>query len=287
MLSEPTFSPRAVFQTRRAVGFRARAVAALCSGLVTIGVSGQAPVSGPPAFIVDAYPDRATNPEAVERGRALFMAYGCAFCHGPDIRGGNGGPSLLRSQLVQRDVAGETIGPVIRGGVPNTLMTGFALDDNELVDIAEFLHSFDISSRDPARNRPETIVTGDAAAGRRYFDAHCGGCHSVRDDLLGIGGRYEDARDLQTNWLMPRNPPPTIARVIMATGEIIEGTLAHIDEFMVSVVLESGWRQSFQRRSADDPRVELRDPLAAHKQLLTMYTDADIHNVTAYLTTIE
>jgi len=276
-----------VFRTRGAVGFGLRALAALCCGLVTISVSGQAPISGPPAHIVNAYPDRVTDPAAVERGRALFMAYGCAFCHGPDIRGGNGGPSLLRSQLVQRDEAGEAIGPVIRSGVPNTLMTGFALDDDEIADIAEFLHSFDLSSRDPARNRPETIVTGEPAAGRRYFAAHCEGCHSVNDDLRGIGGRYEDARELQTNWLMPRNPPPTIARVTTATGETVEGPLAHVDEFTVSVILESGWRRSFQRRSADNPRVELRDPLAAHKQLLPMYTDADIHNVTAFLTTIE
>lgn len=250
-------------------------------------VMAQAPVSGPPAFIVDAYPERTTDPEAVERGRALFTAYGCAFCHGPDIRGGSGGPNLLRSQLVLRDDAGETIAPVVRGGVPNTLMTGFDLDDDEISDIAEFLHSFDLSSRDPARNRPESIVTGDAAAGRRYFAAHCDGCHSVRDDLRGIRSRYADARTLQTNWLMPRNAPPVTARVTTDSGEVVEGTLARMDEFLVTILLPDGRRRSFTRTSSDEPQVEIQDPLQGHKQLLRTYADSDIHDVTAYLVTID
>jgi len=37
----------------------------------------------------------------------------------------------------------------------------------------------------------------------------------------------------------------------------------------------------------DVPRVEIRDPLAAHKEMLQTYTDSDIHNVTAYLVTLK
>ena len=33
-------------------------------------------------------------------------------------------------------------------------------------------------------------------------------------------------------------------------------------------------------------RVELRDPLQPHKELLPIYTDNDIHNVTAYLASL-
>ena len=32
--------------------------------------------------------------------------------------------------------------------------------------------------------------------------------------------------------------------------------------------------------------VEILDPLAPHKALLSKYTDADIHNVTAYLVSL-
>jgi cytochrome c oxidase cbb3-type subunit 3 len=251
------------------------------------GASAQAPVSGPPAHIVGAYPERITDPEAVERGRAFYAAYGCAFCHGEDIRGGSGGPSLLRSQLVQRDQAGETIAPVIRGGVPNTLMVGMNLADNEIEDIAEFLHSFELSSRDPARNRPETIVTGDAAAGRRYFEQHCTRCHSVTGDLRGVASRYADPRELQTNWLMPREAPPVTVRVTTNAGEIVEGTLSRMDEFSVSLELADGWQRSFKRMSNTEPRIELDNPLEAHENMLAVYTDPDIHNVTAYLVTID
>jgi cytochrome c oxidase cbb3-type subunit 3 len=33
--------------------------------------------------------------------------------------------------------------------------------------------------------------------------------------------------------------------------------------------------------------VELHDPLAAHRELLHKYTDADIHNILAYLETLK
>jgi mono/diheme cytochrome c family protein len=239
-----------------------------------------------PAFLQGAYKERVTNPEAVARGKALYDAYGCAFCHGPDTRGGNQGPSLLRSQLVQRDQAGETIGPVIRNGVPNTTMVGFALEPEQIADIAEFLHSFVLDSRDPARQRPASIVTGNPRAGRRYFDAHCAECHSVSEDLRGIAARYPDPVELQTSWLMPRNAPPTRVRVMAPDGEVTEGRLARIDEFVVSVALDDGTQRSFARAGAV-PQVEIQDPLAAHKALLPRYSDPDIHDVTAYLVTIE
>ena len=275
-----------------AVGSSTRIGAALCACLVaytgTVDLArAQAPPPPPqPAFLQGAYPARETNPEAVARGKALYDGYGCAFCHGADTRGGNQGPSLLRSQLVQRDQAGETIGPIIRTGVPNTTMVGFALEPEQIADIAEFLHSFGLDSRDPARQRPASIVTGNARAGRRYFDAECAECHSVSDDLRGVAARYPDPVDLQTNWLMPRNPPPTRVRVTVPDGEVIEGRLARIDEFVVGVALDDGTQRSFERVGAV-PQVEILDPLAAHKELLPMYTDRDIHDVTAYLVTIE
>jgi mono/diheme cytochrome c family protein len=48
----------------------------------------------------NAYPDRPPgDPAAIERGKALY-GVNCQFCHGADIRGGDGGPSLLRSAVV-------------------------------------------------------------------------------------------------------------------------------------------------------------------------------------------
>jgi len=35
------------------------------------------------------------------------------------------------------------------------------------------------------------------------------------------------------------------------------------------------------------PKVLVRDPLQAHKELLAVYTDKDIHDLTAYLVTLK
>ena len=37
------------------------------------------------------------------------------------------------------------------------------------------------------------------------------------------------------------------------------------------------------RRNGDVPKVDVRDPLEAHRNLLPTYTDKDIHDLTAYL----
>src|SRR5438309_9882325 len=65
-----------------------------------------------------AYPQRPPADSAVlERGKALYSV-NCQFCHGADTRGGDSGPSLLRSQLVQNDQNGEVIAPIVQDGRP-------------------------------------------------------------------------------------------------------------------------------------------------------------------------
>jgi cytochrome c oxidase cbb3-type subunit 3 len=41
------------------------------------------------------------------------------------------------------------------------------------------------------------------------------------------------------------------------------------------------------RRSGDVPKVDIVDPLEGHRSLLGVLTDADMHNVTAYLVTLK
>src|SRR5258706_7941670 len=56
------------------------------------------------------------DPAAIARGRALYGVR-CGACHGADLRGGDqGGPNLLRSQILLTDQHGENIVPVIRDG---------------------------------------------------------------------------------------------------------------------------------------------------------------------------
>src|SRR5262245_17749664 len=70
-----------------------------CSALAQTQNCTPEPAIGPR---VEAYPARTTDPVAVARGATVYERNGCSFCHGKDTRGGDGGPSLLRSQLVLR-----------------------------------------------------------------------------------------------------------------------------------------------------------------------------------------
>ena len=79
------------------------------------------------------------DPAAVERGRKAFVA-SCGFCHGNDATG-NRAPDLIRSPLVNRDVSGNLIGPVIKNGRPvNPLTAKFASGPAQLD--GEELHRF-------------------------------------------------------------------------------------------------------------------------------------------------
>ena len=245
-----------------------------------------------------AYPKRPpADPAVLERGKALYGT-NCQFCHGADTRGGDSGPSLLRSQLVQDDRSGELVATVLAAGRPPA-MPKFNFSQAQTSDIAAFLHSFDINSRDPARMRPESIVTGDAKSGEAFFAKTCASCHSASGDLKGIASKFPDARALQQWWLVPggdgrgRGAPnpltaklePVTATITTPDGRKYEGRLMRIDEFAVSIVESDGTTRSF-RRDREVPIVDIRDPLQPHRALLRTYTDRDIHDVTAYLVSL-
>jgi cytochrome c oxidase cbb3-type subunit III len=264
-----------------------RCVAALVLlGTPLIGGAEEAAQTIPDWIKVPAYPVKATDPAAVERGRNLFMGNGCSFCHGQDARGGNGGPSLLRSQRVLHDKNGEMLLDPITKGVANTAMVAFPLKAADVADIAAFLHSFPASGYDKARILPKQFVTGDARAGKKYFDRTCASCHSPDRDLKGLATRYPEPRALQQHWLMPHGATPVTAVLTAANGDRTEGALLHIDEFLVTLRLADGTQRSFERDGAM-PKVEVHDPRAPHQNLLPLYADRDIHNLTAYLVTLK
>ena len=264
----------------------------------------QAPASGrptPPGRIggagIGAYPAREPgDPAAVERGRNIYST-NCAFCHGADTRGGASGPSLLRSATVLDDKNGELIGPVVQAGRPDRGMPKFPLSNDQIADLAIFLHSFTVNGYDPSRQRPATIVVGNAAAGEAVFKTKCASCHSTTGDLQGLATRMPDARTLQQGWLMPGStvgrgggPMPARARpprviVTLPSGQKFEGELERVDDFFVALKTADGSRRAF--RTTADTKVDVKDPLVAHRELLSTYTDAEIHNVTAFLVTLK
>jgi len=107
----------------------------------------------------------------------------CNFCHGSDARGGEGGPNLLRSEIVLNDQRGELIAPVVQNGRGE--MPKLNLSTNQIADIAAFIHNFEVAGYDRSRMTPPSILTGDAKAGEAAFKARCASCHSATGDLKG------------------------------------------------------------------------------------------------------
>jgi len=237
------------------------------------------------------------DPAILERGQGLY-AVSCASCHGSEARGGESGPNLIRSAVVLDDQNGELLLPIVRAGRPERGMPPRPdLTEPQVRDIATFLRNLRTSGRDPARNRPATIVVGEATAGHAYFAATCGKCHSASGDLKGIGTKYPDPRQLQQAWLAGTaaggrgapagaRPKPITITVTLPTGEKVVGAQARLDDFIVSIRLADGSTRTFTR-NGDVPKLDIHDPLQPHRELVPTYLDRDIHNLTAYLVTLK
>ena len=174
-------------------------------------------------------------------------------------------------------------------------MPKFTLTDDQIADVAAFVHTFRAAGYDESRVKPPSIVVGDAKAGETFFGANAASCHSATGDLRGLATKIADPRLLQQTWLLPGSgagrggPPPvqvkpTTVTVTLPSGEKVEGTLDRVDDFVVALTQADGTRRSFST-NGDTPKVEIHDPLQPHKDLLKVYSDTDIHNVTAYLVT--
>ena len=241
------------------------------------------------------------DPEEIKKGRGLYTVY-CRACHGNDLRGGDqGGPNLLRSQLVLNDQNGELILPVVQNGRMNPgmpVMPPLNIPEADVRAIATFIHSVAASARGqgapPAGDPVElNILVGDANAGRAYFASKCTACHTEKD-MQGIATRVGEPVDLQNYWVAGGGrggrgggaASPVTVIVTEASGQNVEGRLIRLDDFMVVLVQADGTPRSF-RRDGDVPKIEVRDPREAHRKLLPTYTDKDIHDVTAYLVTLK
>lgn len=222
---------------------------------------------------------------AAARGEKLF-APNCGFCHGEKARGGSG-PNLVRSTLVLHDEKSELIGPAVAKGFPDKGMPAFPnFSAAELADIAQYLHLQVELVANRGTYKRLNVVTGNAAAGEAYFSTACKTCHSVTGDLAHIGSRYEPDQ-LQNRFIWPaggRGGARQKVTVTLSGGQKITGTVRRMDDFDISITDAAGTYHSWPRQSV---KVELEDRLAGHRLLLDKYTDADMHNLTAYLVTLK
>jgi cytochrome c oxidase cbb3-type subunit 3 len=244
------------------------------------------------------------DPVQIARGKTLY-GVSCTGCHGVDLRGGDlGGPNLLRSQIALSDQDSELILPIIQGSRQSAGMPAIPMSPEDGKAVAAYVRSVVATigkqGMPPSVGLPPpSVLVGKASAGQEYFAAKCISCHSSTGDLRGIATRIPDPKTLQNMWVSGGGGGrrsattadessariPTVI-VTLPSGESAEGRLVRIDDFYVTLKLADGTVRTF-RRDGDTPRVEVRDPVKAHRDLLAVYTDKDIHDVTAYLVTLK
>lgn len=252
-----------------------------------------------PASPASKRPPKTATPQSypadqIEIGRSRFASQ-CGFCHGRDAEGGESGPDLTRSVLVAEDLRGDRIGPAIRQGRPEKGMPAFTLSDIDEAAIVAFLHDAKAVADAAGGGRRSVDVddlqTGNVEAGRRYFHGAggCAACHALTGSFATIGSRFTGLALLQ-RMLYPGSgrdagPRPALAVTVTThAGQVVSGKLAYRDEFTISVIDTEGWTRSFPINLVT---ISGDDPLRAHIEQLSKYTDNDMHDVFAYLQTLK
>ena len=230
----------------------------------------------------------AFTPQQIEGGGALFQQ-NCAFCHGRDAAGGESGPDLTRSKLVASDKDGEAIGNVVRNGRMEKGMPRFNLPEAEIMQLVAFVHSQQDKAMSQSGDRrgveESDLHTGDAAEGKQFFNGAggCAACHSPEKDLAGVATKFTGLR-LEEQMLYPRDVKKSQVSVTNRTGQTITGTIAYQDEFTVALTDSFGQYHSWPK---DAVKYTVEDPLKGHQELLSKYTDSDVHNLLAYMQTLK
>jgi cytochrome c oxidase cbb3-type subunit 3 len=220
----------------------------------------------------------------IEAGNTQFQQK-CAFCHGRDAGGGETGPDLTRSKLVQDDVNGDKIGDVVRNGRPGK-MPPFDVSEAEMKDLAAFIHAQQAKAASAGKRKGVDVAdlqTGNAEAGRRYFEGAgtCSKCHSATGDLAHIASKYQGLQ-LEQHMLYPRDAKST-ATVTLPSGKVLQGKVEYHDEFTLGIVLADGTYRSWP---VGKIKYKIDAPQEAHAELFSKYTDDDIHNLMAYIQTL-
>ena len=90
----------------------------------------------------------------------------------------------------------------------------------------------------------------------------------------------------------PPRPPYTEPTAVKATvttpsGPSFTGAIVRLTDFDVVLYDQSTGQMRSWLRNGDVPKVVVSDPLQAHVDMLSKWTDADMHNMTAYLASLK
>ncbi len=232
---------------------------------------------------------RSYPPEQVRAGQPLFSAH-CGFCHGRDAMGGETGPDLTRAASVAADVRGNTIGPLVRNGRVDKGMPSFSLGDADIAAIVAFIHdqTSNAASLTGGRRAVEVadLQTGNAEAGKRYFGDRLLEMPLARPATLPAsrpdwkGSRSSSGCCIRPA-PRPRRTPRSPSHRRPARSSLVRSPIATSSRSRSPI--SPGAYRAFP---ADRVKFIVDDPLQAHVEQLGKYTDADMHNVLAYLQTL-
>jgi mono/diheme cytochrome c family protein len=235
------------------------------------------------------------SPEAVNRGLPAYNST-CGYCHGARGKGGQAGPDLIASTVTLHDEDGVQLAKYVRGP-GHSKVAKVEFTDDQMADIAAYLHSRVIYASGRGDVRLAEVLVGDPKAGEFYFNGSggCSKCHSPAGNLKGIGAKY-DVATLQDRLVMPRagrggfgrgsNANAPYAVVTLPSGERFKGAPVRVTDFDVVIRLEDESTKTWARERGV-PKVEIVDPLQAHIDIMTHLSDTDMHNLTAYLATLK
>jgi cytochrome c oxidase cbb3-type subunit 3 len=230
-----------------------------------------------------AAPDKA----AAARGAPLFQQ-NCAFCHGLQARGATG-PNLITSGEVLDDDHGQQLVAFLKKGRPEKGMPAYAaMSDEQLRDIAEFLHLEVEEVANRGTYRVLNILVGDAAKGRTYVEAHCMACHT-EETFAHFASKFRSPDQLQRGWIWPARGADDrlaiTATVKTRDGATVAGRVTQVSDFRVTLVDRAGQTHVIERAAGVE--VEMKDPLEAHQRMIMTLANDDMHNVTAYMETLK
>jgi cytochrome c oxidase cbb3-type subunit III len=166
---------------------------------------------------------------------------------------------------------------------------GIDLTNEQVSDIAAYIHSFRVGGYDISRMTPPSILVGDAAAGEKAFQARCAGCHSPTGDLKGIASKYSNPKRLQNTFLMPgggaAGTPATVT--VTMPGRPESGRPADSHRRFHGHAGRCRRPPAHHPARWRYPESRIHDPLKPHRDMLPTYSDTEIHNITAYLVTLK
>ena len=229
----------------------------------------------------------AESPEVVA-GKAIFQQ-NCSFCHGANARG-TSGPDLIHSTLVSHDVDGDLVGQVVRNGRPDKGMPPFQLTETQIRAIAAYLHSeahlaSTTYQRGPGEYPLDKLLVGNAAAGEAYFsEAKCAQPAIPRPAISRTSRPSTNQSICNRALLIPAGAVPIGYR---------HGTLGQGLHRLPGLVRTNSTSRcatkmtGFTPGTADSVKVDSQRSVGRARELLSTYSDENLHDLFTYLETLK